>query len=134
MKFQISFGTKLYLLSLSPIVDTKNLTLFVISFLQIISSQTFLILPCACRSCQRYQRQHVIHVKDTPHEINQILRSLYDYRNTQDSWDSCTMCFSFFLSVNIVLLYLLNQCKHVTNMCINIQPRIIPNGVLSLHK
>jgi len=26
--------------------------------------------------------KHVIHVKDTPHETNQILKSLHDYRNT----------------------------------------------------
>ena len=26
--------------------------------------------------------KHVINVKETPHEINQILKYLYDYRNT----------------------------------------------------
>jgi len=30
--------------------------------------------------------KHVIHVKETPHEINQILKSLHDYKNTWDSW------------------------------------------------
>ena len=32
------------------------------------------------------------------------------------------------------LLFLLNQYKYVTNMCIYIQPRTITSGILSLHK
>jgi len=45
--------------------------------------------------------KHVIHVKETPHEIKQILKSLHKDRNTWDLWDSCTMCFSFSLSINV---------------------------------
>jgi len=29
--------------------------------------------------------KHMIHVKKIPHEINQILKSLHDYKNTWDS-------------------------------------------------
>jgi len=32
---------------------------------------------------------------------DQILKSLHYYGNTWNSWDSCTMCFSFSLSVNV---------------------------------
>jgi len=39
--------------------------------------------------------KYMIHVKEIPHEINQILKSLHKDRDTSDS---CTMCFSFSLS------------------------------------
>jgi len=77
--------------------------------------------------------KHVIHVKEIPHEINKFLKSLHEERNTWDSWKSCTMYFSFSLN-QYFLLFFLNQCKHVINMCIYIQLRTIANGILSLHK
>jgi len=40
----------------------------------------------------------LINVKEISQEINQILKSLYEDKNTWDSWHSCTMCFSFSLS------------------------------------